>query len=220
MSTGYSRSSPSPRYHHLVEQYVEMHIHGEPFRQIAAEHTFSGGSLLRQCVVAIKKLIDEQSARTILDYGAGKGRQYEPLIVKTSDGRRFESVQEFWGVASITCYDPGYPPFRRLPQGPFDGVVCTDVLEHCPEDDLPWIMDEIFGFAGKFVFANVACYPALKHLANGENAHCTVQPPAWWDALVRQVAQRHPHVRYQFMLEHLAAEPGESKTSEVERLAG
>ena len=46
---------------------------------------------------------------------------------------------------AITCYDPGYEPHSRLPQGKFDGVLCTDVLEHCPQDDLEWIVGELFG---------------------------------------------------------------------------
>jgi hypothetical protein len=66
-------------------------------------------------------------------------------------------------------------PFSALPEGRFDGVVCTDVLEHCPEEDLPWIVGELFGYARLFVFANVACYPAAKKLPNGENAHCTIR---------------------------------------------
>ena len=87
----------------------------------------------------------------------------------------------------VACYDPSYAPFSLLPQGPFDGVICTDVLEHCPEEDLDWIVGELFGYANKFVFASIAGYPAMKTLPSGENAHCTVQPLAWWNALF----QRH-----------------------------
>jgi hypothetical protein len=47
---------------------------------------------------------------------------------------RWNSMKEYWGVESIRCYDPGYPPFSTLPEGRFDGVICTDVLEHCPEE--------------------------------------------------------------------------------------
>ncbi len=196
-----------------------MHRSGEQFRHIPAEQTFTGASLLKH-LGAVKELIDEHAARTILDYGSGKGRQYEPLAVKTADGRRYGSVQEFWDVESITCYDPGYLPYRRLPPGQFDGVVCTDVLEHCPQDDLPWILDEMFGYARKFVFANVACYPAIKRLANGENAHCTVQSSAWWDELVGQSAARHAQVRYRFLLEHPATQSGGARQFHVDRLAG
>lgn len=55
-------------------------------------------------------------------------------------------------------------------------MICTDVLEHCPEEDIPWIVDELFAFARKFVYANIACFPARKQLPSGGNAHCTVKP--------------------------------------------
>ena len=201
MSTAYSRTTPSPRYRELLTQYVQMHVHGEQFRHIPAEQTFAGQSLPRHAT-AIKALIDAHAARTILDYGSGKGRQYQPLKVQLPDGREFPSIPAYWNVEAITCYDPGYEPHSRLPQGKFDGVLCTDVLEHCPQDDLEWIVGELFGYARKFVYANVACYPAIKRLANGENAHCTVQSTAWWKALVDRIAVQHSQVRYQILLEH------------------
>ncbi len=80
----------------------------------------------------------------------------------------------------MRCYDPGYAPHSARPPGRFDGVISTDVLEHCPEEDLAWILEEIFGYATRFVYLNVACYPARKTLPNGENAHATVRPPDWW----------------------------------------
>ena len=47
MSTGYSRRAPSPRYRELLTQYVQMHVHGEQFRNIPAEQTFAGHSMPR-----------------------------------------------------------------------------------------------------------------------------------------------------------------------------
>jgi len=200
MSTSYSRATPSPRYRELLAQYMQMHVRGEQFQHIPPEQTFAGQSLPRHAQ-SIKLLIDTYGARTILDYGSGKGQQYQPIHVKLDDGREFPSIPAYWDVDKITCYDPGFAPHSKLPEGTFDGVVSTDVLEHCPEDDLPWIVEELFGYARKFVFANVACYPAMKRLSNGENAHCTIRPTAWWESLIKDVAARHPNVRYKILLE-------------------
>jgi hypothetical protein len=41
-------------------------------------------------------------------------------------------------------------------------------------------LPRLFGYARRFVFANVACYPAAKTLPNGENAHCTIRPVEFW----------------------------------------
>jgi hypothetical protein len=190
-TTKYSRHNPSARYRRLVELYREMHVHGELMRGIAPEQTFPGSSLLPQ-VHHVRRLIQETEARSVLDYGSGKGGQYRPLPLAANGVQRWQGVQDYWGVERVVCYDPAYVPFSRLPAGSFDGVVCTDVLEHCPEEDLAWIVEELFSFATRFVFATVACYPALKRLPNGENAHCTVQAPEYWQAIFSRAAARRP----------------------------
>jgi hypothetical protein len=48
------------------------------------------------------------------------------------------------------------------------------------------------GAARKFVFANIASYPAAKILPNGENAHCTIRPVEWWSQIIAPIAARHP----------------------------
>ena len=77
MPQPYSRSNPSPRFVELLEQYRAMHREGDVRRGTPAEHTFDGKSLPRQAS-RIKKMIERSGARTILDYGSGKGRQYLP----------------------------------------------------------------------------------------------------------------------------------------------
>jgi hypothetical protein len=76
-------------------------------------------------------------------------------------------------------------------------VISTDVLEHCPEDDLPWIVAEMFAFAERFLYATVACFPAKKRLPSGENAHCTIRPPAWWEDLFQRVAASSPGIYWE-----------------------
>jgi 2-polyprenyl-3-methyl-5-hydroxy-6-metoxy-1,4-benzoquinol methylase len=167
----YTRASPSPRYRRLLEQYQHMHLHGEQDAGIPPEQTFPGRSLPKQAP-HIKRLIKATGAATILDYGCGKGQQYLPLRIADPDERiEYPDIKSYWGVQAIQCYDPAYQPFMQLPTGKFDGVICTDVLEHCPEEDIPWILAEQFGYANKFVFANVACFPARKKLPSGGNAH-------------------------------------------------
>jgi hypothetical protein len=192
----FSRANPSPRYQALTGQYRQMHVEGERFLNIRPEETFPGFSLPAQAD-RIKRLIDATGAQNILDYGSGKGRQYDLRSVQSADGRRHESIQEFWDVDYVQCYDPCYEPFNKLPEGRFDGVICTDVLEHCPEEDIAWIVDELFGYAERFVFANVACYPAKKRLPTGENAHCTIKPLGWWREHIERAAAKRPGVTWE-----------------------
>ncbi len=184
----YSRENPSPRYRELMALYQRMHEEGIPEEGRRPEATFPGESL-RPHLRRIKRLIQHTQARTLLDYGSGKGLQYQPMTLEL-EGTRWPGVQTYWGVEQIYCYDPGYPPLSVLPRWTFDGVICTDVLEHCPEEDIPWILEEIFSFARRFVYANIASFPAKKTLPNGENAHCTIRPAEWWLEQVRAIAPK------------------------------
>jgi hypothetical protein len=210
----YSRRNPSPRYRELVQLYQTMHREGEKFLNMPPEKTFPGTSLFAQAA-RIRKLVQLTGALTILDYGSGKGKQYDEIRIEGEDGEGESSVLDYWGVDQVTCYDPAFTPYSKLPEGTFDGVICTDVMEHCPEQDVPWIVDEIFGYAARFVFVNAACFPARKRLPNGENAHCTIQPPEWWEGLFRAAGAKRPGVRWQLWVTYQP--PSEGQNAMVER---
>jgi hypothetical protein len=194
----YSKVSPSRRYLDLLYQYSALHSNGESRRGFSAEETYPGTSLLPHCR-SIRELIEKTGATTILDYGSGKGIAYELSPIDIPGHGRAQNLLDYWDVDSVHCFDPCYPPYAKPPQGQFSGVVCTDVLEHCPEEDLGWIVRELFMFADRFVFASIACYPALTHLPNGENAHLTIREPQWWEGLFAAAAQDRPQVGWRIV---------------------
>jgi len=205
--SGYSRQNPSPRYVELVAQYAFVHEMGLPDLKISGKDVFHGASLLRH-LPTIRKLARAVHAKAMLDYGSGKGRYYDLPKVKLPDGSVIPNLTEYLGLETVQCYDPAVPWFSELPLAAFDIVVSTDALEHCPEEDLPWIVDEMFGLSRRFVFANVASYPAVKTLPNGENAHATQNGAAWWRALLEQTSQRYPEVGYHFEVEEFGTPNG------------
>lgn len=115
--------------------------------------TWTGGLAVRHCE-RIKSFIDRIGAKSVLDYGCGKGVQYTHFF----DGKPLE---KFWGVP-VTKYDPAVPPdwkegkqpwqkklahidvevLRELPQGQtWDLLVCTHVLGCIPVEDLEgWVV--------------------------------------------------------------------------------
>lgn len=202
----FSRAHPSPRYLELQCLYRTMHEQGETFLGIPPEQTFPGASLPAQAP-RIKRLVELTGARTLLDYGSGKGKQYEPRPIHDAQGVEWPGIIDYWDIDEIVCYDPCYAPFSALPQGCFDGVISTDVLEHCPEQDVPWIVSEMFGYATRFVFTNVACYPARKRLPTGENAHCTIKPLAWWKDLFECAAADRPELRWEVWIQYRSGTP-------------
>ncbi len=173
-----SRVNPSQRYQQLQELYRLAHLEGISSQNLSADDTFAGGSLNPHLKI-IYRLVKSTGATSLLDYGAGKGNQYKISPINV-EGQNAESLKAYWGLDTVVCYDPCYAPFSTVPSGEFDGVICTDVLEHIPDSDIPWILREQFLYSRKFVFGNISSFLANKTLQNGENAHCTVQPREWW----------------------------------------
>jgi len=209
----YTRQNPSPRYLALVEMYRDMHANGEKFLGVPPHKTFDGRSLPPQAG-RIKRLIERVGAASVLDYGSGKGQQYEPRPTAIKGEGTWDSIIDYWGIDEVTCYDPAYPPFSKLPERKFDGVISTDVLEHCPEEDIEWLVGEMFSYATRFVFATIACYPARKRLPSGENAHCTIKPPEWWEAIFERVAKRFPGVTWEAWVQYQTGAGEEKKVAE------
>ena len=107
----------------------------------------------------IKELVDRYGARTILDYGCGKGLQYqERLPYGGSAGHElpeseWKTFDEYLGV-TVYKYDPCVIGFAQLPpEGTkFDGVICTQVLNSIPDDDMIWVREALENYATKFCF--------------------------------------------------------------------
>lgn len=182
----YSRENPSPRYREMEKMYQTMHKEGDSRNEIPAEKTFDGRSLAPH-IDQINNLLQATQSKTLLDYGCGKAEAYDNLKINVKGGSEIIGLKNLWKGIDIRLYDPGYGPFQSFPEGKYDGVISTDVLEHITKEDMPWVIEEILGFANKFVYLNIACYPAHKILPNGENAHITQESPGWWVDLVHEI---------------------------------
>lgn len=143
-----------------IEQYKIMHQEEERYP----------GESLRQHAKSISDLINKYDAKTLLDYGCGKGFQYTQEHVHKT----------FFNGIMPSLYDPGVPSHDVIPEGKFDGVISTDVMEHIPEYELDEVFKQIYSKADKFVYLGICTIPAVARLPNGENAHCTVKPIEWW----------------------------------------
>ena len=189
--TLFNREQPSGRFQRLVSGSAELHDRA-PVVERKDTANFPGKVLSRH-LGAIGELITQTQAQSILDYGAGKATLYQtPAGRAPTDPSK---VMPSWGdKVRVTVYDPGYQPYANLPDARFGGVVSTDVLEHISEEDIPWVLQEIFSRAESFVYVSVACYPAKKSLATGENAHVCIKSPDWWEDQFRSAARRFPDV--------------------------
>ena len=107
----------------------------------------------------IHDLVQRYNAKTILDYGCGKGLQYtEPLPYGAEPGEelpedQWQTFDQYLGV-KVFKYDPCVKGLRRRPpkNKKFDGVICTQVLNSIPDDDLIWVRELLERHARKFCF--------------------------------------------------------------------
>lgn len=191
----YSRENPSPRYVDLLAQYKDLHENGDPINHVPAETIFDGKSLLPQ-VMTIKNVIEKNSIKSLLDYGCGKAMEYGQFTAEAPDGTPIQGLDKFWGITDITLYDPAVEAYSALPEGRFEAVISTDVLEHCPEEDLEWIVSEIFDYSKVCVYCTVALYPAGKNLPNGGNVHVTLKDAGWWLNFFETLSKKFDHRKY------------------------
>jgi len=177
------RNNPSVQYKKLLEEYTQIHK--------VSDRMFNGRSLVKFTDI-IHSFIEKNNCKTLLDYGCGKGHLYTDEFSTVTD-QLDKSLPEVWDLNSYSLFDPGYEEHKELPREMFDCVISTDVLEHVPETDLIWILDEIFSYADKMVFLNIACFKALKTLADGSNAHISLFHHLDWLELI---SARSEHVKH------------------------
>lgn len=144
----------------LVEQYKEMH---------KDEHLYAGSALTLH-KESIRQFISAKKCDTILDYGCGKGIQYFKENIHND---------YFYGIMP-SLYDPAVEEFSRLPEGTFDAVICTDVLEHIEEDDINSVLEQIYSKSSKLVYLGICNSLADSFLPDGRNSHVTMKHIDWW----------------------------------------
>jgi hypothetical protein len=138
-------------------------------------------------------------ATEILDYGSGKAINYH-AIPGEPENSPYRQSDALPGLR-IRCYEPSHAPFADIGEGSYGGVISTDVVEHLSPSDVPWVIDEMFSHASGFVMIVAACYPAIKTLPDGRNAHTTQQPPYWWHVQMALASRRYPNVRWTIICE-------------------
>lgn len=142
----------------------------------AFDKNFRGFTVMQHADSILDLIESHGRAGTILDYGSGQGRAWN----RSKFRRRLREP-------AVTLYDPAVRGIDRKPEGRFDGVICSDVLEHIGEEHLDAVIAELFGYATKWVWASVCCRPAKKCFPDGRNLHVTVRPFEWWWARFEQL---------------------------------
>lgn len=117
-------------------------------------------------------IIKEYSPVKILDYGCGRS----PLL---------EMLKEVFGQLQTYRFDPVFEQYSVMPEEKMDFVICTDVLQHVPQEDLDETLCEI-SQKSKNCFFHIKCTDHPTKFPNGEPSNITVRPTEWWKELLKK----------------------------------
>jgi hypothetical protein len=113
---------------------------------------------------------------TLLDYGCGKG-----VILA--------HLKEKYPLVKTIGYDPAVTEYNTVPNLPVDCVFSNDVLEHIEPVFLNEVLKHINMLSAKFVWLRIDTLPARKKLADGRNAHLTIQDSIFWTNIITENIQ-------------------------------
>lgn len=181
-----TKDNPSPLYLKCLQEATEHH---------ATSKTYSG-KFLRPHAPHIKRLLETiyikpGTQHTLLDYGCGKGSQYQWIShgeeASIPKGMR---LAEFWN-ADVYLYDPAYPPFAKEPPAgqQFDVVLCTHVLGSIPVTDLPWVLRELLQRAKVYVYIAEKIGPVSKQVFSEPERMPRWSAQQWRDELAALVSK-------------------------------
>lgn len=169
---------PSKQYEAAVAEGAKHHKNSKTY----------SGSLLRPHKPFLTNMIERLVCASALDYGCGKGVQYEWMDPK--DGKTLEQA---WGFP-VAKYDPCWPPFAEEPEGKFDLVLCTHTLALVPFTDLNLVTMRLFELAIKGVFIAEKIGTRKKGEIADPHARAIGWQPNQWIGWVGGIASAFPDI--------------------------
>ncbi len=109
------------------------------------------------------------------------------------DSPELKEPVERASAMSLLRWDPTGTAERRSA----DAVMCSGGLDALPEDDVPWVLDEVFSAAQRFVFAAVDCVVGP---APGPTETETETSAERWSDHFHAAAHRHPEIHWELLV--------------------
>lgn len=144
----------------LVAQYQQIHTNNPKY----------GSGPSAEEVEQIRTVVgaDGFQPAAVIDYGCGNSKLAETLFPK----------------AEIRLYDPAIEALSKPPAaGCYDLGLCTDVMEHIPEQDIAAMWVTMKSLAPVWYFT-IHTGQASQLLPDGRNAHVTQKPAEWWQQIL------------------------------------
>ena len=173
-----------------IKEYAQI-FNGGKFVRNGKEITheeysaFDGGGV-RALIDSMLKELANRTAVTVLDWGCGTAiHWHKQTLLKSS-----KSIMNVLGekVQGFYRYDPACEPYTKKPACTFDFVVCSDVLEHIPDEELEEFFFSIGSYVKKdgVIFYSISTLPSNNSFLDGENMHVNIKSPEQWFAILKK----------------------------------
>jgi hypothetical protein len=131
----------SEYYHKMVNHSKEYHLKKDVYSGIATINYSHD----------IKNLVDKHNAKTLLDYGCGKGHHYDQDKGAWFNDTTFD---KWLNIESVYLFDPAVPNLSVFPKDgqQFDAVIAIQSLAGIPDQDFPIVVDQLMKMTKKFCF--------------------------------------------------------------------
>lgn len=166
----------------LEEDYVGMYkrVHSEPeWNPKKKIYGYGDGKCVYDRWKHIRHAFTGLKIESLLDFGAGKAAHHFHLNM----------YEDKFNITDVTLYDPAIPEYCTLSDDTYDAVICADVMEHIPEDNVDHVIEQVNSRANKVAFYVISANLTSTVLPNGENAHITRMPASWWKEKIMKHAK-------------------------------
>ncbi len=162
----------SDEYYDSVKRCADFHKNNK---------TWSGKATF-QYANEIKDLVVKHNAKTLLDYGCGKAKHYDPEShIKIED----QTFDKWLGIDSVFKYDPCVENLDILPPegSKFDAVIAIQSLTAVPDKDIDKVIEYLMSITGKFCFignSNPELGTKSNKVVANQDFFTEDRTPEWW----------------------------------------
>ena len=127
--------------------------------------------------------------------------EYRLLAPDGPDGKNDSNQGVFSGLSQLRVQRHGLTDTRTRPRSRgFEGTICLRGLEHLPEADVQWVLEDIFSRSRGFVYISVENSPDPLRLADGTCVASRSRGASWWLPFFLKAGDRHPELHWMFVL--------------------
>lgn len=203
-----------PMWHARDTEYVPHHskllhytaIHMQPWQPTPHRYAYQHNPV-GQVWLALERAADAAAYQVFT--AANPSQQYKMLCTQIRQAcestHKPEELRAKTHLSSpdqqtVSWYDLVLLSETGRSKKPVADVVSTEVLEYLPDEDVPWVVDELFRSARRKVAVTVTTATRTSVLSHGIEVPSRPHPESWWVAQLEAASCRHPERHWQLIV--------------------